>query len=471
MMPDNTSMRLAHDSAVINEVSLYVYQAILEIQQQQPELLGEKYRNIPWHDARNQSAFLVKLKEKLSRAQNQESLILSVEKSLQILVIPSYFELPFFDNLMEKIRFSIQQLTEARNLVNVEPLQQSLSSTSGASAERLKGIAILLLDAENLQLDVNTEKFLAKVCTYPIQIKVAFANWRSLGKQDSEFHGRGYELIHVPAGKDSADVKMATVGSSIFIHYPTAREVLVCSSDTVMTHLCNTLQTHGLTVYLVRKQGDNITVFNSKTSQTQTHSLKPTLEIPTLEQFIVQLKELIRAEQERTNNQWIKLARLSKLFQENYKLTISQVVSSHLPGKRARDIFIENPANFVVHQLSDQADFYINLFEISSTSLNAIHDSSQPLQTETQSKASIKISSSSELEQVLVKLINASTAQFSGSYIPINILATKFQQQYGQSVTTVIKKLKLNCNFIKFLQSSSIFKLQQAKEGWQVAIA
>jgi uncharacterized ubiquitin-like protein YukD len=471
MMPDNTSMRLADNSAVINEVSLYVYQSILEIQQKQPELLGEKYRNIPWGDARNQSAFLAKLKEKLSKAQNQEALILSVEKSLQILVIPSYFELPFFNNLMEKIRSSIQQLTEASNLVKIEPLQQSLSLTSGASAEHLKGIAILLLDAENLQLDANTEKFLAKVCTYPIQIKVAFANWRSLGKQDSEFHGRGYELIHVPAGKDSADVKMATVGSSIFIHYPTAREVLVCSSDTVMTHLCNTLQTHGLTVYLVRKQGDNITVFNSKTSLTQTHSLKPTLEIPTLEQFIVQLKELIKAEQERTNNQWIKLARLSKLFQENYKLTISQVVSSHLPGKRARDIFIENSANFVVHQLSDQAEFYINLFEISSTSLNAIHDSTQPLQTETQSKASIKISSSSDLEQVLVKLINTLTTQLPGSYIPINTLGTEFQQYYGQSVTTVIKKLQLNCNFIKFLQSSSAFKLQQGKKGWQVAIA
>jgi hypothetical protein len=131
---------------------------------------------------------------------------------------------------------------------------------------------------------------LAEVCVYPIQIKVAFANWSKMGKQDVEFHGRGYELIHVPTGKDSADVKMATVGSSIFVHYPTAREVLVCSSDGVMTHLCNTLQTHGLTVYRVRKQADNLTVFNSKTSQTQTHSLKPVPEIPSLEQFITQLK-------------------------------------------------------------------------------------------------------------------------------------------------------------------------------------
>ena len=126
----------------------------------------------------------------------------------------------------------------------------------------------------------STEKLLAGVCTYPIQIKVAFATWRTMGKHDIKFHGRGYELIPVPAGKDSADVKMATVGSSIFVHYPTAKEILVCSSDGVLTHLCTMLQTHALTVYLVRKQGENLTVLNSETNQTQTYSLKAVQEIP-----------------------------------------------------------------------------------------------------------------------------------------------------------------------------------------------
>jgi hypothetical protein len=34
------------------------------------------------------------------------------------------------------------------------------------------GIAVLLLDAENLQLNNNTEKFLATICKCPIQVKI-----------------------------------------------------------------------------------------------------------------------------------------------------------------------------------------------------------------------------------------------------------------------------------------------------------
>ncbi|MEW6491229.1 MAG: NYN domain-containing protein, partial [Cyanobacteriota bacterium] len=367
-MSDNANVTPAKDSAVVHQLSLCVYQAILEIQQQQPELLKEKYRTVSWQDARNRSTFLVKLKEGISNTQNQEALIRKVQSFLQMLLLPNYFELPCFDNLVNKIRSLTQQLAESNHAVSQDtalPLKSSLSPISAEFTQSDKGIAILLLDAENLQLDANTEKVLARMCTYPIQIKIAFANWRNMGKQDVEFHNRGYELIHVPAGKDSADVKMATVGSSIFVHYPTAKEVLVCSSDGVLTHLCTTLQTHGLTVYQVRRKGDIITVFNTQTQQTQTHSLKPISEIPPWEDFIKHLRALIQSEQKRTNIQWIKLARISALFQEKYNLSITQVMSHHFPGKRARDIFIDTPAIFSVHQLSEQSEIYINLFDAS----------------------------------------------------------------------------------------------------------
>ncbi len=472
-MPDNASVTPANTSAVIDEISLCVYQAILEIQQQQPELLREKYKNVPWRNVRNQSAFLEKLKEGLSKTRNQEALIMQVQKILQVLLLPSYFELPFFGNLVERIRFSTQQLAEFSDSAGVRNSLSTASSilpTSETLTDLSKGIAILLLDVENLQLDANTEKFLAGVCTYPIQIKVAFAHWGNMGKQDVEFHNRGYELIHVPAGKDSADVKMATVGSSIFVHYPTAKEVLVCSSDGVLTHLCTTLQTHGLTVYLVRKRGNTITVSNSKTSQTQTHSLKPLPEIPSREQFITQLKEVIKSEQERTNNQWIKLSRISSLFQEKYKLTITQVVATHFPGKRARDIFIDNPSKFVIHQPSNQAGLYVSLFEQSYSNSITTNNSSQISDTKTPAKTSSQINSLAELEQILVKIIKASTAQSPGSYISITTLGIQFQRQYGQSVTTVIKKLQFNGNFSKFLQCCGAFELKQTDKGWGVAV-
>ena len=259
---------------------------------------------------------------------------------------------------------------------------------------------------------------------------------------------------------------MATVGSSIFVHYPTAKEVLVCSSDRVLSHLCTTLQTHGLTVYLVRKRGEMITVFNNRTNQTHTHLLKSITEISSVEQAITKIKEVIKLEQERTSNQWIKLARISSLFQEKFQLTLSQVVATHFPGKRARDIFIETPQDFVVHQLSEQSELYISLFAVTQGEGSAVNDSNED--SNTKSKNLIQINSKKELEQALVKIVEEATAQSLGSFLPINTLGTQFQRQYGQSVTTVIKKLQLKCNFIKFLQSSRVFELKQTDKGWGI---
>ena len=464
-MPDNASVIPADDSAVIHEISLYVYQTLIELQQHQPELIREKYRNVLWRDARNQSVFLLKLKEGLSNSSDNKALIRRVQGFLQGLLLPSYFELPIFRELLERINLSIQQLNDYKSSSETRHLE---ASNSEVIAETSRGIAILLLDAENLQLDAKTEKFLATICKYPIQIKVAFANWSKMGRQDLEFHGRGYELIHVPAGKDSADVKMATVGSSIFVHYPTAKEVLVCSSDRVLTHLCTTLQTHGLTVYLVRKRDEVITVFNNKTNQTHTHSLKFSLEVPPLEQVMLQIKSLIKLEQERTNSQWVKLANVSTLFQEKFKLTLTQVVSTYFAGKRARDIFIENPQDFVVHQPSDQSEIYISLFAVLQEEPKVVDDSSQITNAKTQKLS--QINTQAELEQVLTKMIEAATSKSPEIYLQINVLGTLFQRQYGQPVTTVIKKLQLKCNFIKFLQSSQVFELKQTDKGWGVTL-
>jgi hypothetical protein len=476
-MPDNASVTPANDSAVIDRITRCVYEAILEIQQHQPELLTDKYRTVSWKDDRNRSAFLSKLKQGLSQTRD-EGLILKLKKFLQFLLIAQYFDSPRFSHLIEQIRSLSAQPAETNNSNGrgtLQPTGVSVSQMVAAPAEPSQGIAILLLDAENLQLDTNTEKFLAEVCTYPIQIKIAFANWRHMGKQDIEFHGRGYELIHVPAGKDSADVKMATVGSSIFIHYPTAKEVLVCSSDGVLSHLVTTLRTHGLTVYLVRKQGDQITVLNSKTSQTQIHPLKPLPQIPSAEEFINQIKELVQIEQVRTESHWVRLSRISSLFQSQYKLSIPQVVGSHFPGKKFRDVFLENPNKFVIHQLLDNPELYVSLFELESRKTISNKNTSQnpdvTTATETpETSTQAKISSQADLEQFLVKIIQSSTSQAPGSYIPINFLGTQFQRQYGQSVSTVIRQLQLKGNFLNFLQSSSVFQLKQTNQIWKVAV-
>ncbi len=90
--------------------------------------------------------------------------------------------------------------------------------------------------------------------------------------------------------------------------------------------------------------------------------------------------------------------------------------------------------------------------------------------TATPTKNPVEISSSAQLEQILRKMIEAATKQSPGSYIPINALGIQFQRQYKQSVTTVLKTLQLKVNFIKFLQSCSVFKLKQTDKGWGVAV-
>ncbi|BDA69676.1 hypothetical protein RIVM261_056610 [Rivularia sp. IAM M-261] len=125
---------------------------------------------------------------------------------------------------------------------------------------RSKGIAVLLLDAENLQLSPEMEGFLQQQCSFQITCKIAFANWRTLGNIDQSLYERGYDLIQVPGAKDAADGKMITFGCQLRELYPKAKTVFVCSSDAVMLSLCNCLLQQELEVYRVIKQDNQIKV-------------------------------------------------------------------------------------------------------------------------------------------------------------------------------------------------------------------
>jgi O6-methylguanine-DNA--protein-cysteine methyltransferase len=479
-MPDRLIRTPANGSATLHSISRSVCQAIVSTRQQHPEWLKEKVRNYSWQSGTFQSKLTDKIAEELSHCQDRDALIRKLLKILQSFLKPSFLVSEEFERLTDKLRQVTQEeietswnsrlhykmLAQPAGTLTPEVAQNGYSSSAG------EPVAILLLDAENLQLDAKTEKFLAGICAYPIQIKIAFANWRSMGKQDDEFHRRHYELIHVPPGKDSADVKMATVGSSIFVHYPTAKEVLVCSSDTVLLHLCTTLQTHGLTVYLVRKQRETITVLNSKTGKTQTHSLVPVPEIPSIEELIIQLKNLIKAEQTRSQNSWFKLSEISQIFQEKYQLNLSQVVSAHWPTKRAKDIFTDNPADFVVHQPAGKSDIlYVTLFEIPTPHKGNRNDSPQLTEASTEGQPSPAINSKAELEKALAKLVGSLTAKSPERYVSVSKLGSEFNKKYGKTLKDVLADLQLNSKVTTFLQSSKAFNLKQVGNMFLVAVA
>ncbi|MGI2907215.1 NYN domain-containing protein [Tolypothrix sp. VBCCA 56010] len=436
-----------YDSTLFNKIGFYVGQAIIAIQDKQPELLQEKYRNVPWN-SRHQSSLTAKLTEILRPSDDWDTLIKKLQGFLKVLLIPESFNSPILIKLIEDIRL----LNPAKVELNGS---SSLNTVTNGSLAQTK-IAVLLLDAENLQINADTEQLLTTVCTCPIQVKIAFANWRSMGKLDVEFHQRGYDLIHVPAGKDHADGKMIAFGSSIHEHYPKAKEVLVCSSDTVMTNLCNHLQKNGLTVYRVSKQGNNITILNSKSGNKHTHSL---LKPPSIEELNAQIKKIIISEETRTSNQWFQLSQIAQIYYKKYNLNISEVVSYSLPGKTTKDIFLDK-SEFVFHQLPEDKELYVALFKIPQLNKAVSNDSVEKKQ----------INTKTDLEQSLVAIINALADKHPTGYIPIETLSANFNKQYGQGITDIFKKLELSVKYITFLKSCDSFELQKIGDRWHVAL-
>jgi hypothetical protein len=462
-MPHPNHQLGTNDSTVVDTVCHFLYHTLVSLQKQHPQWLNPRYQNIPWHQPRYESIFFQKVSQGLSQVKPPEKLRAKIQNYLKVLLSSEFIQSSEYQVViaqLEQLIYPNPKLTPYPHPGEINPQQLYFNGRSFSTS----GISILLLDVENLQLDIETEKFLETVCTCPLQIKVAFANWRSMGKKDVELHQRGYQLIHVPPGKDSADLKMATVGSSIFVYYPTAQEVLVCSSDRALTHLCNTLQAHGLTVYQVKKKKDKILVFDNRTGETQQFDLTSSSDIPSLDEFLVQLQNLTRSEQKRIHSQWIKLSRLSSLYKDTYKMTISQVVSAHFPESKARDIFINNPQIFAIHQPSEKSQTYVTLFELAYP-----NDKLTPAD-ENVSNGLVKIKSLEQLEIALVEIVKELTAKTPNSCISLSILGSYFNKKYGQAITQVIKQLQPGGKFPKFIDMCSSFELEQTERGWTVCL-
>lgn len=302
------------------------------------------------------------------------------------------------------------------------------------------GISILLLDAENLKIALNTETFLASICKYPLQVRIAFANWRntSMGKQDAELYERGYQLIHVPEGKDSADAKMIALGAGIFHSYPTAKEVFVCSGDRILIHLCNELQNQGLTVYWVRRQAQTLHIENRTTGEFNHYSLAMETDIPSFEEVVQKIECLIKTEQESINARLSNLVTVANLFQERCNLTLNKNkphLDEHIP--------IEDKST----QSYEKEDVTIS------------------------DAATEQINSREELEKVLIEIIKKMQKSSPKTKLYMSTLCKELQKISGQSPNSIIKKLKLGSNFTKFLESCPTLKLEKKGKEYEVAIA
>ncbi len=326
------------------------------------------------------------------------------------------------------------------------------------SAQPSPGIAILLLDAENLKLDINIEKFLAELCNYPLQVKIAFANWRNhtMAKQDAELYDRGYQLIHVPGGQNSADAQMIAMGVSISRHYPDAKEVFVCSSDWLLTHLCNELQSQGMTVYRVRRQDNRLSVENRNTGESRQYSLTIGTEIPSLEKFVEKIDQLLKAEYESINERLTRFSTVASLFQERCHISLNATRSS-------ASAMIEEEQNSIPSVLVDES--------LQSLAVHEDVESNAIAETIPASGAAT-INSIETLEKVLLEMLKSRTVEAGLDYVSITEFKTEFLTQYKQPADSIVKQFQRNSSLIKFLRSRpTAFKLILDGQDYRVAIA
>ena len=320
------------------------------------------------------------------------------------------------------------------------------------------GIAILLLDAENLKLKVNTEQFLAGLCDYPLQVKIAFANWKnpSIGKLDAELYDRGYELIHVPGGANSADGKMIAFGAAILYRYRDVQQVFVCSSDGLLNHLCNQLQNQGLTVFRVRRQNSVLSVENPLTGDTHHYSCEREMEIPSFEELANQVAELLKAEYKSIDERIARFSSVAELFQERRTVAFNSTTSpaaavSESAENEVTPVLEASLATVAVNQnVAEQ-----NLPEI-IPGLN-----------------SNAIESLDVFKTILVEIIEAANIELKQDAIPVLKVKTDFLAKYQTNADLVVKKfLGKTSSLIKYLKSESgVFQVKLIGQKHQVAIA
>lgn len=320
------------------------------------------------------------------------------------------------------------------------------------------GIAILLLDAENLKLNVNTEQFLASLCAYPLQVKVAFANWKnpSTGKLDAELYDRGYELIHVPGGANSADGKMIAFGAAILYRYRDVREVFVCSSDGLLNHLCNQLQNQGLTVFRVRRQNSVLSVENCRSGDTRHYSCDREMEIPSFEELAHQVAELLQAEHKSIEERIARFSMVAQFFKERHTIAFNSV-SSHAvtvsesaqPGGSAVS---EAPlaAVVVAQNVAQKPDIEIVPVVNSHT-----------------------IDSLDVFQIKILEIIESAQNELHEDTVSLVRIQKDFLDKYKSNADLVVKSfLGKNSSLLKYLQSkSTVFQVKSSGQKHQVAIA
>ncbi|MFH7243834.1 MAG: NYN domain-containing protein [Spirulina sp.] len=345
---------------------------------------------------------------------------------------------------------------------------------------------LLLVDAENMHPSATLEAHLQSLAQYPLRYRLAFGNWRTLGNRDQEFYRRGYQMIHVPSGKNSADIKMSLDASLISLHHPSIREVFICSADSDLLHLGYVLLRQGLIPYRVSHDQQGFKVLNLAQQTTHTVALPPdataqtrggskaktaqptadpdpTPHIPaSLEQMKRWLRILILQEHQAHPDQPVTLGRLGTLFHERNHVSANQVLQTYAADTTLKQL-LEADSTFVLTPLTEDGtsiQVALNLPPLDATTA-LVPAGPTPLVS--------PITDVQTLEKAVVAILPSLINEPRGT-VSLSLLGSTFAQVYHQPMSHVLQRLGEPKGLPRFLAKCSAIRLERQGENWHVGL-
>jgi hypothetical protein len=438
-------------------IATMVFNALVKIQAQRPEWIQERYRSIALGNQREKIVqFLQANIDQQTSGQSitAEAQTQGIRQCLAKMLEPAFFQTPTYQRLMAAVLAKVSSpLSQAEATQGNPPVAPAITAIENRRESppplTLANVAILLLDAENLDLPATAEQWLAETCHHPIRLKFAFGDWKRLGSRDQDLHGRGYHLIHVPSGKNHADSKMTVIGSSILVHLPSIKEAIVCSNDNDLQDLRNTLHFQGLRVSWLQRHEQSLTLTHCHTQQTELFQLPPPPQFPRQEEGVDFVKDYLKAQPD----QQTYFTSLTLEFSNTFNIPMTAFVKTYQLGKTPKDFLQKSPDFKVFHQPGDPR-LYVALV------IQADNQLTEPL-TEFNLK---------KLKAVTVGITKRLLQEQKVELISVSSLASTFHRQHGQAMTAVLKQLSQSQKIPSFLQTCQGIKAEKRDSQWVVSL-
>ena len=461
-MPGSAELPVAELPLAISQL---LHTALITAQSKHPLILTEPCRK--WLLLSSTEAQLSKISALLEKQPDRRTLLKAVEHSFEQMFIPAFKGSKAHAKLWQQI-----QTLAAAPKASVDGLNQRSDEALPSVSENnsaLDPAGLLLLDAENMNPPEELEKALQTIGQYPMRYRLAFGNWRKLGDRDQELYQRGYQMVHVPSGKNSADIKMSLDAFLISLRNPSIREVFICSTDADLLHLGHALLNLGITTYRVSRHSNGFAVENigTQTSQIVPDAAVPaTVRIPTLAQMKGWLKSLILQEQQANPGQPITIGQLGKLFRDRNQISANQALQASSDYKTLKQFLEAHEQLFVLKPLPGSDQLEVTL-KASSGEPTQPHQPTVPSAVNTVPQP---ITNAHTLEQALIKLLWSLSSPQTGGTVRLCTLSSQFAKVHKEPINQALKRIGEPKGLPKFLQKCRSLRAQKQGQEWHIAL-